>query len=387
MMIILWIITGCEYEGPTSPWNLLEEETDSPEITEVVPSVAIPGINYLTIHGENFTDNQDEVNVYINGYNAEIVDFSDSLIMIRRPDRSGDSLSIKVDVFGTVNLGRWEPYAISSVYEPFGEFLSGTALGCLTMDQDKNIYLVENSSTHDFFKVTPSGKKEQVGNGVGTIYEAAVDPNGKLYYFRNRKEIYTVESDTVLEYTELLNKVNTGIFDSHGVLYATGKRADINIILPDTSVKMAGLYIDDEVFCLRIVDNMLYALIEIRNPDASHPATAIWRHQIQDDQGTLGDAELVFDWASAGESYEESSPVTFAVDPQGGVYIGSDNVAPILYYNPDTGNIDAIYKGVVPSAASKLLWGYDNFLYMVYSGESSEDLFRIDMGNPEDRDF
>lgn len=389
LIIIFIVVTaGCEYEGPTAQWKLVEEETDSPTITEVVPSVAVAGVNYLTINGENFTDNQDKVTVHINGYNAEIVDFSNSSIKIRRPDRSGDSLSIKVSVYGAVNLGKWEPYTITPVYEPYGQFLSGTPLGCLAIDKDENVYVVENTATLEVYKITPSGEKTQIGNADGLIQGAAIDPNGKLYLFRNVKDIYVVESDTVHIYATVSKRVNTGVFDSHGTLYASGRRADINIVQPDLSTKQAGFYSSDEIFCLRIVDNYLYALIELRSSDESHPEMAIWRHQILDDQGNLGDAELVFDWASAGEAYTESTPATFTIDSEGGIYIGSDNVAPILYYNPSTEKIDEIYKGIIPSSATKLLWGNGNYLYMVYSGGSSEnDLFRIDMGRPEDRDF
>jgi hypothetical protein len=388
IVIFILVMADCEYDGPTAQWKLVEEETDSPTITEVVPSVAVAGVNYLTINGENFTDNLDNVNVYINGYKAEIVDFSNSSIKIRRPDRSGDSLSIKVSVYGAVNLGRWEPYTITSVYEPYGQFLSGITLGCLAIDKDENVYVVEHTATLEVYKIAPTGEKTQIGNANGTIQGAAIDPNGQIYLFRNLYDIYVVESDTVHIYATVSKRVNTGVFDSHGTLYASGRSADINIILPDLSIKQAGLYARDEIFCLRVFDNFLYALINLRSSDELHPEMAIWRHQILDGQGNLGDAELVFDWASAGEAYAESTPATFTIDSEGGIYIGSDNVAPILYYDPSTGNIDEIYKGIIPSGATKLLWGNGNYLYMVYSGGTTQyNLFRIDMGRPQDRDF
>lgn len=384
IIIFIMVIVGCEYDGPTAQWSLVEEETDPPTITGVDPSVAVAGVNYLTINGENFTDNQEKVSVFINGYNADIVSFSNSSIKIRRPDCSGDSLSIKVDVYGAVNLGIWEPYTIAPVYEPHGQFLGGLALGCLAIDEEENVYVVESSLTRDIHKITASGERTQIGNSNYAVRGAATDPNGKLYLFANRKDIYVVESDTVPVYATVSKNVSTGVFDDHGTLYASGRRADINIILPDLSVKQADLYARDELFCLRVFNNYLYALIELRDSDESHPELAIWRHQILDNQGNLGDAELVFDWASAGEAYEKSDPATFTLDSEGKVYIGSDNVAPILYYDPSTGDIEEIYKGIIPAAAEKLLCGSGNYLYMVYSGN---DLFRIDLGNPEDRDF
>ena len=387
-MAVLLVMAGCEYDGPTSQWTLVEEESDSPTITEVVPSVAVPGVNYLTIHGENFTDNQENVNVYINGFLAEIADFSETSIKIRRPDRSGDSLSIKVNVFGAVNLGRWEPYTVEPVREAYGEFLSGTPLGCLAIDDDENVYVVENTTTHEVYKVTQNGVRSMIGQCPISVQGAAVDPNGKLFLFGNRKDIYCVEADSIPIYATVEKNVNTGVFDNYGTLYASGRRADINIILPDLSVKQAGFYTNDEVFCFRVVDNSLYALAELRNPDETHPAIAIWRHQILDDQGNLGAAELVFDWASAGEAFLESEPATFSLDSEGGIYIGSDHTSPILYYDPSTGSTEEIYKGILPSAVTKLVWGNSNYLYMVYSGSSSEnDLYRIDMGRPQDRDF
>jgi hypothetical protein len=385
---LLLLLAGCEWDGPTSQWKLVEQETDSPVITDVDPSVAVAGMNYIIIHGENFTENQENVSVYISGYESEIVDFSGSLIKIRRPDRSGDSLAIRVDVFGAVNLGEWEPYTVTSVYEPFGEFLSGTALACLAVDQDENLYVVENTTTHEVYKITAAGEKTIVGHGNGTIYGAAIHTDGNLVLFANKKDIYSVEPDSLPIYATVDKNVKIGVFDSQGILYASGNRADINIVLPDHSTRPAGLYPTDDVLCLRVVDNMLFALIGLKSTDASHPAMAVWRHQILDNQGNLGDAELVFDWASAGESYAESSPATFTLDSEGGIYIGSDHAAPILYFDPSTGHMDEIYKGIIPSAATKLLWGNGNYLYMVYSaGTSENNLFRIDMGRPQDRDF
>jgi len=373
---------ACEWDGPTAQWDLVEQETDSPTITEVMPSVAVAGINFITINGENFGDNQDNVSVYINGYNAEIVDFSSTSIKIRRPDRSGDSLSIKVNVYGAVNLGRWEPYTITPVTEPFGQFLSGTEIGCLAIDEDENLYVVENTTTREVYKITPNNEKILLGNADPLIRDAAIHTDGTLVLFGNRKDIYHVEADTVSVYATVESNVYTGTFDSNGILYASGRRADINIILPD-SIRLAGLYDADEIFCLRAVNDYLYALVELRS---GSPAIAIWRHQILDDQGNLGGAEIVFDWASAGEAYADSEPATFAVDSDGGIYIGSDNASPILYYDPSTGDMEDIYKGIIPSAATHLTCGNGNYLYMVYSGDS-EDLFRIDMGNPGDRDF
>jgi outer membrane protein assembly factor BamB len=387
VLSVLLLLAGCEWDGPTSQWKLVEEETDSPVITEVEPSVAVPGMNYITIHGENFTDNQEHVSVFISGYQSEIVDFSSSSIKVRRPDRSGDSLYINVDVFGAVNLGRWEPYTITSVYESFGEFLSGTELACLTIDENENLYVVENTTTHEIYEITATGEKELLGHANGTIYGAALHPDGNLVLFDNKKNIYMVESDSLMIYATVDNNVKIGVFDSQGILYASGNRSDINIVLSDLTTRVAGLYPKDEIRCLRIVDDMLYALIVLRSPDETHPEIAIWRYQILGD-GNLGDAELVFDWASAGEAYAESSPATFTIDSEGGFYIGSDNAATLLYYNPSTGDMDEIYKGIIPSGATKLLWGNGNYLYMVYSAGSSEnDLFRIDMGRPQDRDF
>ncbi|MBN1783134.1 IPT/TIG domain-containing protein [bacterium] len=385
---LLLVVAGCEYDGPVSQWDLVGEETDSPVITEVVPAAAVPGANFLTIVGDHFTDNQENVSVYINGYQAEIVDFSRSSIRIRRPDRSGDSLAIRVNVFGAVNLAKWEPYIISPVYESYGGFISGTALGCLAVGQDEHVYVVENSTAHDIFEVPPDGERQLLGQAPYAIQGGAVRSDGKLVLFANRKDIYDVGSDSVTVYATVDKNVYTGAFDSYGNLYTSGRRTDINIVLSDLSIKKANLYANDEVFCIRIEDDAFYALVQLRSPDESHPEIAVWRHPILDDQANLGDAELIFDWALAGEAYAETVPETFTMDSEGGIYIGSDNVSPILYYNPATGGVDEIYKGIVPSSAAKLVWGSGNYLYMIYSSDASEDdLLRIDMGNPQDRDF
>ena len=390
LVVLLIVMTGCEYDGPTAQWKMVQEETDSPQITEIVPaSEAVAGVNYITINGENFTDNRENVQVYINGYNAEIVDFSSSSIKIRRPNRVGDSLSVKVDVYGAVNLGIYEqPYKISSVCETYGDFLSGTALGSLAIDTDENLYVVENTTTREIYKISPSGEKTLLGNADRAMNDGTLDNNGKLYLFANRKDIYVVETDTVGIYATVEKNVTTGAFDANGTLFTSGKKAGINIVAADLTTTQNKIYVNDEVFCLRIKNNTLYVLVQFKSPDEAHPEFSLWRHTILDAQGNLGDGELVFDWALAGGDYAESIPSSFTIDSKGGVYIASDNPSPILYYNPTSGTKDAVYKDILPSPAQKVLWGNGNYLYLVYSGGSSDNnLYRVDMGIPENRDY
>ena len=55
-----------------------------------------------------------------------------------------------------------------------------------------------------------------------------------------------------------------------------------------------------------------------------------------------------------------------------------------MAYNPVNGNQDILYKGILPSYASKLVWGANNYFYMVLTGDEN-DLVRIDMGDPDVR--
>lgn len=393
MIILIMVMTGCEYDGPTAMYNQKRAQAIPPVITKLNPDkAATAGVNYITIDGENFSEVVDKNKVYIDGYQAEIVNHSDTSIRIRRPNRSGDSMSVKVTVFGAIEIAEYGPYKIDPVFSPYGKFLSSVELGATVVDNNENVYIFENNTpTRYIYKITPDGERTIFGSNpiISMVYDAIVGPNGNLIIFMKQREIYHLDLasgvDTIAVWATVTKRVTRGDFDSFGNLYTTGaRRTDLTVVNQDFSSRLLGLYANDEILWIRVYENFVYVLVELATSDEANPKLAIWRHVILDWDGNLGDRELVLDWSKSGE-FAESEPKTFTFSDDGNIYIGTDHVNPIMFFDPDNGKMDILYKGILPSSAENLVWGNGNYLYMIL-GRPNWNLIRIDMGSPDNRD-
>jgi hypothetical protein len=388
---LIVIMNGCEYDGPIAMYDQEHPQSFTPVITQVIPdNGAIAGVNYITINGENFAEDQDYNNVFIDGAKTEIAKSSNTSITIRRPSQSGDSTTVKISVFGAVSIAEYKPYKIVPVFSAHGEFLSGNALGAVVVDDNENVYTIENSAARPVYKVTPDGEKTTIGTARGAVTSAVLSPEGNLIIFNTTKDIFQLDIvnnvDTVAVWASISKKVRWGDFDSFGNLYTSGiRKSDITVVKPDRSSRQLGLYPDDEIFWIQVYENFVYVFVELRKPDEQNPELAFWRHAILDGDGNLGDRELVLDWSKTGE-YAELEPNNFSIGKDGNIYIATDHIHPILFFNLDNGNMDIIYKSILPSPAEKIAWGNSNHLYMIL-GADAWNITRIDMGLPENRDY
>jgi hypothetical protein len=391
LSVLTALITGCEYDGPTAMYNKKRTHTAPPVITQMNPDKeAQAGVNYITISGERFSNDVNNEKVYIDGYQAEIVTHSETAITIRRPDRSGDATAVKISVFGALELAIYEPYKIDPVSAAFGAFLSGDELAAIDVDKNENVYIIENNTIRNIYKITPEGEKTIIGNANAPVLDATLAPNGNIVVFEKKKEIYVLDVahgvDSLGVYATVSKNVTRGCFDPSGNLYTSGlKGSGLFVVKPDLSSKTTGLYASDEILCIRVHDNYLYLLVKLTTFDEANPQLAIWRHAILDVDGNLGDRSLVLDWAASGE-FGQSTPNTFTFSDDGKIYVGTNYVHPIMFFDPQDGKKDIVYKGILQSSAEKLVWGNGHYLYMIL-GKSNWNLIRIDMGSPDLRDL
>ena len=388
--VIILSVINCGYDGPVAMYNQKHITGNPPSITQILPDSAVTGVNFINIEGENFSENLDSNEVYIDGNKAEIVEHSSTSLTIRRPNCAGDSTKVVVSVFGAVDIASYTPYPIAEVYSAYGKFLSGATIGAMVVDDDENVYVIENNLTHYIYKVTPDGEKTVIGQETINVYDAAFSPDGNLVTFIRNKDIHILDIvngvDTVAVWTQARDRVTHGDFDSNGNLFTSGaKSSDLMVVDQTLSCRDLDLYASDEILWIDVVGDYIYLLVELSAPDAANPELAIWRHEILDADGNLGSRQLVLDWSTTGE-FAESTPKTFTVAGNNSIFIGTDYEQPILFLNSDWQSAGIVYKDILPTSAEKLGFGSGNYLYMVLNGETW-DLLRIDVGDPDDRDF
>jgi hypothetical protein len=376
---LIVVITGCEYNAPTAMYYQKQKATIKTSITKLDPDTeAGAGVNYITIIGENFSPVQEHNKVYFDGYEAEIVSNSATAITVRRPNKSGDSITVKVVTDSALEIAQYQGYKISSVFSPWGGFIGNDALNAVAVDKNENVYVIQGVPS-TVYKVTPDGENSVIGEASKTATDAKIGPAGDLYLLMNQKTISRMNVNTgeETEWIDVGKRVSYGDFDSNGNFYVSGRRCGIIVIAPDNSAKTIDVYLRDEIFCVRVYEGYVYLLVETAAPDENTPKLAIWKHKILDSAGTLGDKELALDIATTGE-YAESTINDFTFSQDGTMYIGTEYVQPVLVVKPDL-SMDMLYKNILPGRAIKLVWGNGSYIYMIEGGDEN-NLLRVDIG-------
>lgn len=377
----LAVITGCEYDVAEPLWYQDYQEPPTPVITYIEPEQAAPpGVNVISIHGENFSGMPDSNVVYFDKVLAEVIESSSIMLKVRRPNIFSDSCTVKVVSKQALLVAKYGPYRIDPVLDRYGAFVENLALSVLAVDPDENLYVVETFKT--IHKVTPDGDKTVLGTATRMPYDASIGPDGNLYLTENNRAIDVVDQATgrVSRWTRLPagKVVKFGDFDANGYFYTGGSRSDLVVVHPDLSVTYAGFYAAEEIFAVRVFNGLVY--VASRTYGSQDPVK-IWKHLL-DENGNVGEQELVFDMSTAG-IFSTRSVTAITVASDGTLFIATDSTDPILILNPETGPADLFYKDILPSYCKYFAWGSGDHLYMITGDTNAGEewtVYRVDMG-------
>jgi len=378
LIALIAIHCRCEYDGPIAMYNHKHVVTTPPIISGLDPgSVAPAGSNYLRVIGENFDALPENNFVYFNTVPAEVVNSTTTAITIRRPNQTGDSLTVRVTTLEAIEIGEFGPYKVEPVYAAYGQLAESDEITSVAVDASENVYFTQ--TPRDVFKIQTDGTTTLLGSSSRVVTDSRVGQGGKLVMLMAYRRIYAMDLATAeeTEWVDVGEAVSCGDFDEYGNFYAGGEETDLITIKPDTTFSKLGVYPADTIACVRVCNQYVYLLVKPATPDESNPAVAIWRHKIQSANGNLAARELVLDWAATG-AYAGSPVYDFTFSEDGVMFIGTANASPLLTFDLATQEQDIFYKGILPSPVNDLVWGNGNYIYVAQGGEKWS-LIRIDI--------
>jgi WD40 repeat protein len=389
LMILLLFITatfifiaGCKYDVSEPLWYQPYTTPPTPAITQVTPAEATPGINRITILGENFLIGTGTTTVSFNNTPAEIISVSENSITVRRPNIVSDSSKIKVIVHDALSEPVYGPYKVSPVIEQYGSFLTGVQLGVVAVDNSENLYVVETLS-RDVHKVTPDGENTVISTATRAPFDGKIGPDGNLYLTENNRAVDKVDfaSGATARWIQLPSGkvVKFCDFGSNGFFYAGGSKTGIVIVPFDLSKDPVSTtdYLTDDIEAIRVYNGYIYVASKPLN--SFNPAV-IYKHQVNAD-GSIGSQEKVFDMNSIQDSSVVSG-LTFSTD--GMMFIATssaDNT--MIAVDPADNSTDVYYKGILRPYCASIYWGNGDYLYMINGNSTSGEVwnvYRIDMG-------
>jgi|AP95_1055475.scaffolds.fasta_scaffold00257_6 hypothetical protein len=381
----LGFFTSCvDNQYPDDIWDPNDRGLPSPVITSLSPSdSAFAGSDIITINGENFSSNPEEIFVYFNSELGEVLESSKTEIVVSPPNFLADSVIIKIAVGGAFLFGEYDRYyTLYPRIIKYGNFDSfEESVWGLEADNSENLYVgLFDLPEGDIERLTPPNAERDssfIHSMLPTPSSMRIGPDNDMYYVDGFYEFLIKHnmSSGQQSYAALPGKIADLDFDINGNLYCGGGGNAIYTVQSDLTSITSADYTDININAIRVFDSYLYVAGNYLGESADIPSTGIWRNQITSSSGSLGEKELVLDWVVTSGTDSRITCLTF--DKTGKMYISSDGDIGVATVNVD-GSFNLLYPKIVFGPIAKMTWGAGNYLYLNYRG-SSRAIYRLEL--------
>tara|TARA_B100001778_G_scaffold128486_1_gene105679 strand:+ start:630 stop:1847 length:1218 start_codon:yes stop_codon:yes gene_type:complete len=373
-------------EDPNYPENIWDEDDQgnaSPSISSVEPEgSAFAGIDTLTINGQNFSENSSANLVYFDNMLGNVINATSTSLKVVTPNLVSDSVQIRVAVQGAFLFADHSSlYTLTAAVSDYGPFDQFTDIFSLDLDRDENLIVSMDGSPNAEFWIVDTNQDSAVWSGaLAKASGMKLGPTGSVYFVNYQRFLYKDEQGTPKENSEIFKRLNGNAtdldFDSYGNLFVGGAGSTIDVVdINDDGGLTSGVTeaknLDTlDILSLRVLNDYLYVLTTTATSDQ-----AIYKMQILDDSGSLGDIELVFDWSSY--TNKLSSALCFTLSEAGDLFVGSDSDDQPLTYIQN-GNASGFYSSILTAPISYMAWGNSNYLYLINKTEETNRVQRVD---------
>ena len=372
-------------EDPNYPENIWDEDDQgnaSPSISSVEPEAAFAGIDTLTISGQNFSENTSENLVYFNNMLGEVINATSTSLRVITPNLVSDSVQIRVAVQGAFLFADHSSlYTLTAAVLDYGPFDQFTDIFSLDLDRDENLIVSMDGTPNAEFWIVDTNQDSAVWSGaLAKGSGMKLGPTGSVYFVNYQRFLYKDEQGTPKENSEIFKRLNGNAtdldFDSYGNLFVGGAGSTVDVVdINDDGGLTSGVTeaknLDTlDILSIKVLNDYLYVLTTTVTSDQ-----AIYKMQILDDSGSLGDLELVFDWSAY--TNKLSSALCFTLSESGDLFVGSDSDDQPLTYIQN-GNASGFYSSILTAPISYMAWGNSNYLYLINKTEETNRVQRVD---------
>ena len=254
-------------------------------------------------------------------------------------------------------------------------FRKNNRIKTINSKEDIDIFqFISDGSPNAEFWIVDTNQDSAVWSGaLAKASGMKLGPTGSVYFVNYQRFLYKDEQGTPKENSEIFKRLNGNAtdldFDSYGNLFVGGAGSTIDVVdINDDGGLTSGVTeaknLDTlDILSLRVLNDYLYVLTTTVTSDQ-----AIYKMQILDDSGSLGDIELVFDWSSY--TNKLSSALCFTLSEAGDLFVGSDSDDQPLTYIQN-GNASGFYSSILTAPISYMAWGNSNYLYLINKTEET----------------
>ncbi len=373
--ILSW---GCKEDEPPVVWDPAEGGAETPTIVSVSPASALGGITQVTVTGQNFSPIDSNNIVYFGSDRGAILSSTATSIVVVPPDLEDGGYQIKVVVAGAYEFATWGPYSIQHAGIEYGGFTDLDETYSIAVDASETLFAQLKAASGDTARVFTIAPIPPYTTKVlyGTLKTSTlapwpkasdmrIGPNGYLYLQQtNNANIYRIPpgGGVTQLYVTLPARANALDFDQYKNIFAGGDRAGMSVVKPDGSARIVGSFATMTIRAVRVFNGEVY--VAAGAPTGSPPVatTGVWKSRILNENGDLDPPVQVFEWSKAPGTFPASAVLSLAIAADSTIYIGCDNVDPILAI-PPSGSPAPLYPGVLSPPATQLIWGPGEYLY------------------------
>ncbi len=375
LAVFLLLFAACQYDYPPSLFDPNEKSKPQPVVTEVIPpDSAYAGVGTITIRGRNFSPKPEENLVFFNAQRAEVLQASETELVVKTPNLVADSILIKIAVHGAELFSEPVRYKLVAAVSEHGKLLEGEVAFGIAADREGNIFVsIEGKRIK---KITPAGKTSIFTNttflransmkmGPGdTLYAATAAGRARI--------IQTISPDGVgRTFVSLPGNPRDFDFDADGNIWVSAFK-DIYLVRPDGSRAKADSYPVD-IEAVRVFEGYLY----VGGKDELSGEAKIWRSPIQGE--TLGEKEVFLDLAAA--NWLEGADVlslTFAKD--GTLYLGTNHPKYGIFVVNANKEGEPLYPGLIEPQVYAMTWPAGNAIFAVVQFPGGSKIIKVNVG-------
>jgi IPT/TIG domain len=386
MFMVVIFSWGCENDYPDSIYNSDATFKANPIVTSISPEIAFAGVDTVDIVGENFASNPNEIAVYFNGAEGEIISTSPNLIRVIAANVINDSVKVQVRVDGALEFAEFDSYKLEAILINYGNFDEFDNVFGIECDLNENVYISLVSKKIEIVSQDLERTSYVTDLLLDKSSQMKFGPEGELYSLNGVRFLVRIEPNGGNDglFATLPGNAWDMDFDSNQDLYLGGGGEAVYKVTLDKQVSTVMEYSDVNIKAIRVFDNYVYVAGEYSGDDANTPIVGVWRNQIISGSETLGETEVVFDFDA---NYPGFEILSLEIAEDGDLYLGTTAPEAIITVHPG-GNFEPLYAGVLTPNIYAMTWGNGEFLYLTRrfliedsAGEKKEigEVLRINM--------
>lgn len=354
---------ACENDVPSSIYDPDEQGGATPVISSLTPTDSTTtGIGNIVVSGSNFSTIAEENLVFFNKTRANVVSSTENEITVESPIVVGDSVVVQVSARNSYHFSNDFLYNLFEAVYEFGGFDDYTDPYALAVDNNENLYV--SIAGKKIEKISPDGTRETYANVlVDKCSGMKMGPNGDIYYANILQYIFSVPAGGGQDgiFVKTPGGVQDLDFDVNGNIFCGGNgKAIYWINVAEKSTKIVKEYPSMNIKSIRVFNGYVYVVGDYVGTE-EHIKLAVYRNQILDAEGTLGETEMVFAFSN---EFPTANLFSVNFDVDGIMYLGTSIRDKAILVVQEDGLFSALYPRVMNAETYAMCWGNGNHMYI-----------------------